>query len=138
MIRYLTAQEVIFLHDKALAATGGIQGIVNVGLLESAVENAKATFEGQDLFPDLESKCAATVFSLIHNHPFADGNKRTGAYVLLMMLELNERRLAALDAGVERVIMAVAGGAMTRDELDNWLRLVLTPALESETLKCER
>ncbi len=125
MIRYLTVDEVVFLHDKVLAATGGMQGIVNAGLLESAVENAKVTFEGRELFPDLESKCAATVFGLIQNHPFADGNKRTGAYVLLMMPALNGRHLTVADAELERVIMAVADGSMTRGELEGWLRPVL-------------
>ncbi len=124
-MRFLTVDEVIFLHDKVLAATGGIQGVVNAGLLESAVENAKATFEGQDLFPDLESKCAATVYSLIKNHPFADGNKRVGAYVLLMLLVLNGRRLTVPDEELEKAIMAVAGGGMAREALDHWLRQAL-------------
>jgi death-on-curing protein len=124
-MRYLTAEEIIILHDKLLATTGGVPGLINVGLLESAIENSKATYAGHDLFPDLESKCAAITYSLIQNHPFADGNKRLGAFALLMTLELNGQHLTATDEELEKVIMMVARSDMTRDDLENWLRQTL-------------
>ncbi len=81
-MRYLTAEQVLFLHARLIEETGGSHGIRDVGLLQSAVARPRATFEGEDLYPDVCSKAAALMHSLINNHPFVDGNKRTGTAAL--------------------------------------------------------
>ncbi len=78
MIRYLTMIEVLELHRKILEQSGGSSGIRDMGLLESAIAQPRMTFGGQDLYPNLLEKATTLGFSIIINHPFVDGNKRTG------------------------------------------------------------
>jgi death-on-curing protein len=75
---YLTAAQVLFIHARLLAETGGAAGIRDLGLLEAAVARPQATFDGQDLYPDRFAKAAALMASLVGNHPIVDGNKRVG------------------------------------------------------------
>jgi hypothetical protein len=70
--------EVVELHRRLLQATGGAPGIRDLGALESAVLQPKATFGSADLYPTLIDKAAALCFALIQDHPFVDGNKRVG------------------------------------------------------------
>ena len=75
---YLTPEQVLFIHSRLVAETGGSHGVRDLGLLESAVARPRATFDGKELYPDLFTKTAVLMDSLINNHPFLDGNKRTG------------------------------------------------------------
>lgn len=92
-MRYVTIDYIMKLHKKMIDATGGLDGIRDIELLKSAVENAKATFGGTDLYPTVEDKCASICYSIINNHAFVDGNKRVGLYVMLVLLEYNSIRL---------------------------------------------
>jgi death-on-curing protein len=76
--RYLTIPQILFLHARLIEETGGSQGLRDLGLLEAASARPQATFGGEELHPDLFEKAAALMDSLINNHPFIDGNKRTG------------------------------------------------------------
>jgi death-on-curing protein len=76
-MNYLTAEQVLFIHARLIAETGSEHGVLDLGLLQSAVARPQATFDKQDLYPDLFSKTAALLESLIGNHAFVDGNKRT-------------------------------------------------------------
>jgi death-on-curing protein len=96
-MRYLTLGEVIELHRRLLEATGGAPGIRDLGALETAVAQPKATFAGVDLYPALVDKAAALCFSLVRNHPFVDGNKRVGHASMETFLLLNG---AEIDASV--------------------------------------
>ena len=78
MIRYLSLEEVLELHRLALQQTGGLDGVRDLGGLESAIVQPQMTFGGQDLYPCLPTKATALGFSLVCNHPFLDGNKRVG------------------------------------------------------------
>ena len=75
-MRYLSLGEVVNLHQALLAQTGGASGIRDLGGLESALAQPRATFGGTDLHPTVIDKAAALAFSLTMNHPFVDGNKR--------------------------------------------------------------
>jgi death-on-curing protein len=77
-MRYLGLGEVVELHRRLLHATGGAPGIRDLGALESAIAQPKATFGGVDLHPTVVEKAAALCFALVHDHPFIDGNKRVG------------------------------------------------------------
>ena len=77
-MRFLTLIEVLELHRRIIGQSGGAFGIRDVGLLESAIAQPRMTFGGEDLYPSLLEKAAALGFSIIMNHPFVDGNKRTG------------------------------------------------------------
>ena len=79
------------------------------------------TFNGNELYPSLAEKAAALGFSLIQNHPFADGNKRTGHATMAMFLAINGYKI---DAGIDEqteIILSVASGKLSRDEFTEWL-----------------
>ncbi len=91
-MRHLTLGEVVELHGRLIAATGGATGIRDLGLLESALAQPAATFAGAELHPTPVDKAAALGFSLVANHPFVDGNKRIGHAVIEVFLVLERLR----------------------------------------------
>ena len=121
MIKF-SQDKVLLLHQLITEETGGDSNIRDIALLNSALESAFATFDGQDLYPTKEEKGARLGFSLISNHAFVDGNKRIGMYVLLTFLEVNGIKLRPTNAEVARVGIAVASGEMKYDELLKWIR----------------
>jgi death-on-curing protein len=78
MIRYLTLVEVLDLHHQIIQQSQGAMGIRDLGSLRSAIAQPHMTFGGQDLYPTIVDKASALGFSIVMNHPFLDGNKRTG------------------------------------------------------------
>jgi death-on-curing protein len=88
-MKYLTPEQVLFIHARLIAETGGTHGVRDLGLLESAVARPQAVFDGRELYPDIFHKAAALLDSLINNHPFADGNKRTGMAAAVLFLRMN-------------------------------------------------
>lgn len=120
-MRYLTLGEVVGLHRAILAATGGADGIRDLGALESALAQPKATFDGTDLYPSLVEKASALAFGLAMNHPFVDGNKRIAHAAMAVFLDLNG---VAIDATVdeqERLMLHLAAGRVSRAEFTSWL-----------------
>ena len=126
-MRYLTLGEVVELHRLVLSVTGGAPGIRDLGALESAVVQPKATFGGTDLYPTLIEKAAALCFALVQGHPFIDGNKRAGHAAMETFLVLNGTEIAAPVAEEERLMLDLAAGRIGRDHLTNWLRQHVKP-----------
>ena len=122
MTRHLTLREILILHERIAADSGGGVGVRDLGLLESAIAQPKQTFGGGDLYPEVHDKAAALGFALISNHPFVDGNKRIGHAALETFLILNGHQLSADVNEQERVILAVASGEMTRERFTEWIR----------------
>ena len=120
MTRYLTPQEVLFIHARLIATTGGEHGIRDLGLLESAVARPQATFDGADLYPELFLKTAALMESLSQNHPFVDGNKRTAITAAAMFLQLNGFRLQITNEEMERFTMMVVGERPSLESIATW------------------
>lgn len=120
-MRYLTADEVLALHERIVETSGGSPGLRYSAGLESAIAQPQMTFEGVDLYPTLGSKAAALGYSLIMNHAFVDGNKRVGHAAMEVMLVLNGWQLSASVDEQERVVLAVASGVMSRDKFTGWL-----------------
>ena len=120
-MRYLTLGEVVELHQRLLTQSGGASGIRDLGLLESALAQPKATFGGADLHPTLVDKAAALGFALVANHAFVDGNKRVGHAAMEVFLLLNGREIDASVDEQERVMLDVASAAMDRAGLAQWL-----------------
>jgi death-on-curing protein len=111
-MNYLTPEQVLFIHSRLVAETGGSHGVRDLGLLESAVARPQATFDGKDLYPDLFTKAAALMDSFINNHPFVDGNKRTGVTAAGLFLQINGWRLTTSPEDLEAFILHVATAGM--------------------------
>ncbi len=121
MIRF-SQDKVLLLHQLITQETGGDPGLRDIGLLDSALESAYATFDGEDLYPSKEEKAARLGFALISNHAFVDGNKRIGMYIMLTFLEVNGIKIRPTNAEVVRVGLSVADGSMKYDGLLAWVR----------------
>ncbi|NPA90204.1 MAG: type II toxin-antitoxin system death-on-curing family toxin [Chloroflexi bacterium] len=131
-MKYLTPQQVLFLHSRIIAETGGSHGIRDVGALESALARPRMTFGGEDLYPDVFSKAAALLESIIRNHPFIDGNKRTGIAAAALFLLLNGWLLVADNEELESFTLRVAQSQTTFDEIVQWLREHSRPLSQAE------
>lgn len=121
MVRYLTAQQVLFIHARLIVETGGEAGVRDVGLLASAVARPQATFDGQELYPNLFAKAAALMSSLIQNHPFLDGNKRTGITAAALFLRRNGRVLHISNAELESFTLRVVNERLPVADIAHWL-----------------
>jgi death-on-curing protein len=121
-VKYLYPNQVLYLHDRILQQSGGLAGLRDENLLESAVYRPQVTFGGQELYPDLFSKAAALGHSLIQNHPFADGNKRTGFASMRLMLRLNGYDLRASQNMKFQFVINIATGKYSEQEIADWLQ----------------
>ena len=122
MILYLSVEQVLELHRLQSKQFGGSTGLRDRGALEAAVARPAMTFGGEDLYPDMEAKAAALMHSLVQNHAFVDGNKRTGAASAELFLALNGVELAANDQELVDVTLGVARGEVGAEALAIWLR----------------
>lgn len=113
--------KVLLLHQLMAQATGGDVGVRDEALLESAIENIYATFDGVELYPGKEEKAARLGFSLISNHAFVDGNKRIGMYVMISFLELNGIKIEATNDDVAELGLSVADGSADYNDILEWI-----------------
>jgi death on curing protein len=120
MIKF-SKEKVLLLHQLMAEATGGDSGVRDEALLESAIENIYATFDGQELYPSKEEKAARLGFSLISNHAFVDGNKRIGIYIMLSFLEVNGIRIEADNDEVIALGLTVADGSSNYQDILDWI-----------------
>ena len=120
MIR-LTTKQVISLHSSLIEATGGTDGVRDIGLLESALEAPCQTFGGKDLYPALIQKAARLGHSLVSNHPFVDGNKRIGIHTMLVFLAANGVEIECTQKELIDVGLSLADGTMNAEKLLIWL-----------------
>lgn len=121
-MRYLTLKEVLELHGQILSQSGGTPGILNLSALQSALAQPRMSFGGADLYPTIAEKAAALGFSLVNNHPFVDGNKRTGHAVMEVFLVLNGFEIRAPADEQEQIVLQVASGELGRDRFTAWLK----------------
>jgi len=117
----ISREKVLLLHKLITEETGGDPNLRDIALLESALESAFQTFDGEELYPSKEEKGARLGYSLISNHAFVDGNKRIVMYIMLTFLEVNGIRIYPSVDEVIRVGLAVASGSMKYEELLLWI-----------------
>ncbi|MDE7360480.1 MAG: type II toxin-antitoxin system death-on-curing family toxin [Oscillospiraceae bacterium] len=120
MIR-LTEQQVLSVHAMMIKATGGSDGMRDMGLLRSALNAPFQAFGGKEVYPSLLSKAAAMCRSVISDHPFIDGNKRTGIHVMLIFLEINGVQLDYTQKELIGLGLGVAAGNFDVNDIFNWL-----------------
>jgi len=122
---HLTVDIVHEIHAEAIAAFGGLDGVRDVALLESAVAAPQATFAGRSPFKDLAEVEASYLFYLCRNHPFIDGNKRTALGACIVFLRLNGIEPGRDGPDWEHLTMAIAASDIDRDEATKRLRKLL-------------
>lgn len=126
-MRYLTAEQILFIHARLVVETGGSHGVRDLSSLLSAVGRPQASFDDQDLYLDLFTKAAALMDSLINNHPFLDGNKRTGVAATAIMLRINGYHLQVPSFEMAKFTLEVAQSLHTIDEISAWLKVYAEP-----------
>lgn len=126
-MRFLTLGEVVSLQWAILESSGGASGIRDLGALESAIAQPRASFDGTDLHPSLPAKAAALGCSLVLNHAFVDGNKRVGHAAMEVFLILNDYEIVATLDEQEQLMLDLAAGSVTREQLSEWLQKHLQP-----------
>lgn len=123
-MKYLTTEQVLFIHSRLIDKTGGSHGIRDLGLLQSAASRPRATFGGRELYPDIFQKAAALIESLTKNHPFIDGNKRTAIASAGIFLEKNGYLLETTQKELERFARRLAAGKVSFEDAVKWFRKV--------------
>jgi death on curing protein len=118
---YLTVEQVIFIHNRSVEKFGGAYGIRDKGLVESAIALPMASFGGRDLYRDIYSKVAALGHSILFNHPFIDGNKRTAFTSMDLFLKENGLIISAGDDECEHMILNVINKIYDDKKLAEWL-----------------
>ncbi len=114
--------DILALHQKSIIDFGGSPGIRDIGLLESAIARPFQTFGGEDLYPTIFEKAAALAESLIVNHPFVDGNKRTGMLAMSGFLIVNNFYFTADSADFYNFVINISTGSLSFEEIVEWLK----------------
>ena len=114
-------EQVIKLHSTLISKTGGIDGVRDDNLLDSALKTPFQTFGGKDLYPEILDKASQLCYSLIENHPFTDGNKRIGVHLTLLFLKINNIELSYSQKELIEFGLSVAAGNMNKEDIKQWL-----------------
>jgi len=120
-MKRLARKQILAMHTELIAEHGGINGLRDEALFESALAAPHQGFGGQELFPTIHQKAARLGYGLIKNHPFIDGNKRIGAHAMIVTLAENGIRLSYTQEELQQAILDVASSAMSYDELLAWV-----------------
>ena len=123
---WIDERDVLAIHDRLLALDGGASGVRDVGLLQSALARPRQLYTYGDN-PDTIDMAAAYIAGIVRNHPFVDGNKRTGFLIGILFLELNGARFIATEASAAQAILSLAAGTLDETALVVWLRSVTKP-----------
>lgn len=118
----ITKGIVLKLHELSIFKYGGSQGIRDEGLMESAIARPYQTFGGEDLYPTVFEKAAAIAESIIINHPFVDGNKRTGYLVMLAILEESEIEINISNTDIYTFVIKISTGESKFEQIVEWLK----------------
>jgi death on curing protein len=114
--------DILLLHQNSIKDYGGSLGIRDSGLLESAIARPFQTFGGEDLYPTIIEKAAALGESLVINHPFVDGNKRTGFAAMYSLLLAHKIKVNVPSDEVYQLIISISTGSINFDEIVTWLK----------------
>jgi death-on-curing protein len=123
MTDFLGLEDILSLHADQMALYGGEHGVRDLGLLESAIAQPRATFGGEFLHKDLFEMAGAYLFHIVQNHPFFDGNKRAGAVAALVFLDLNGVEVESPKGSLYDLTMSVATGQAGKAQVADYFRL---------------
>jgi death-on-curing protein len=122
---FLSVADVLEFHAELVKNFGGDSGVLDLGLLESAVAQPRQTFKGQFLHEDLAAMAAAYLFHIVKNHPFADGNKRTATHTAHVFLLLNGVNIKLPTSAMETAVLKVTQGTMSKRKLAENFRALM-------------
>lgn len=117
----LTKKQILMLHSDLIRATGGSDGVRDIGLLESALNSPFQTYGEEELYPSVQAKAARLCYGLVKNHAMVDGNKRIGAHVMLVLLAINGCTLSYTQKELYDLILDVASDKKTYDDILQWV-----------------
>lgn len=117
----LSKEQILFMHKQLIDETGGLDGVRDETLLESAINAPFQKFDGKDLFPTVQQKAARLCFGIIKNHAFIDGNKRIGTHIMLVFLALNGIEIDYTQKELYQIILDLASGKLELDSLTHWI-----------------
>ncbi len=118
---WIEERDTLALHERLLALDGGATGVRDLGLLQSALARPRQLHAyGQN--PDIIDMAVAYIAGIVRNHPFVDGNKRTGFLVGILFLELNAARFTASEESAAQAILNLAAGTLDEPAFTVWLR----------------
>ena len=122
-------QQLLKMHSDLLAQTGGLDGLRDEGLLESALAAPFQTYDAQELFRSIQEKAARLAYGLIQNHPFIDGNKRIGTHAMLVLLALNGIERIYTQDELCDIILKIAASTASYEDLLAWILKHETPGV---------
>ncbi len=120
--RFLEFDHVVRIHLSVIERYGGSHGVRDTGLLQSAIAMPRASFGDQRLHGDLFEMAAAYLYHIVRNHPFIDGNKRTGAASAIVFLAMNDIEIEADEDGLVELTLGVASGRIDKSEIAEFFR----------------
>ena len=126
---FFSKQQLLKMHSDLLAQTGGLDGLRDEGLLESALAAPFQTYDAQELFRSIQEKAARLAYGLIQNHPFIDGNKRIGTHAMLVLLALNGIELIYTQDELSDIILKIAASTASYEDLLAWILKHETPGV---------
>ena len=114
-------EQVVKIHRSLIEKTGGMDGIRDAQLLDSALKTPFQTFGGNNLYPDILDKASQLCYSLIENHPFVDGNKRIGVHLMLFFLKLNNIEVNYSQQELIDFGLDISSGKMSKNDIKGWI-----------------
>ncbi len=130
-MKWITIEDLVGIHEQVIAETGGSSGVSYPGGLEAARARPFSGFGEEEVFPDLQSKVAALIHSVISSHPFVDGNKRTALVAADACLRLNGYRLVPSEE-LEPFFWAIARGEKSVEAIADWIKIHTEPWREAD------
>ncbi|MDH7578939.1 MAG: type II toxin-antitoxin system death-on-curing family toxin [Bacillota bacterium] len=118
---FIPKKIILLFHEQLIQTYGGSYGIRDEKLLDSALEQPKATFDGKFLHDTLMKMAAAYGYHLCNNHPFLDGNKRIALVAMDIFLQRNGYQIIASEKETYKMMVALSAGKLSKDELAHWL-----------------
>lgn len=124
---FLALDEILESHAEQITNYGGMPGVRDLGLLQSAIAQPEAQFSGQYLHADLFEMAAAYLYHIVSNHPFLDGNKRVGLESTLVFLEINGQSINATDDELVDLVLRTAQSQTSKNDIAAFFRTHAAP-----------
>lgn len=119
----ISIEEVLQIYNILIERFGGSNGVRDLELLDSSISRPFNTFGQQDLYPTIIDKAAAIIESIVRNHPFVDGNKRTGYALMRLLLLSNDIDIIASEDEKYDFVISIASGELTFEQIKRWIEL---------------